>query len=384
MPETRFRALDAGAYALPPGVGARTLTPALVVDLDRVHENVRRVLVHTGGPERWRPHLKTTKTPEIWAELLRAGVRQFKCATVREARVLSELVRAEGVTGADLLVAYPLLGPALDALGALADEYPEMRLSVLSEDPEIVARISPRLSVFVDVNPGMNRTGLPLARSAEIVAVARAAGDRFRGVHFYEGHLHAGDPTERRAAVFACHDQLLELYRELVESERITVGELVTSGTPGFLAALAYPAWSQLTGTRHRVSPGTVVLHDLRSEQENADLDLVPAATVLARVVSHPAHDVVTCDAGSKSIAAEAGDPCAFVLGRPELEALAPSEEHLPLRVTEGEPPARGTLLQLVPRHVCPTVNLAEELVLVEGGEARRVAVPARAHDLWN
>ena len=94
-------------------------------------------------------------------------------------------------------------------------------------------------------------------------------------------------------------------------------------------------------------------------------------------------NEPVTCDAGSKSVAAEAGDPCAHVLGRPELVARTPNEEHLPLHVSAGPRPARGTMLQLVPRHVCPTVNLAEEAVLIEDGEVRDVVpVAARAHEI--
>jgi D-serine deaminase-like pyridoxal phosphate-dependent protein len=108
----------------------------------------------------------------------------------------------------------------------------------------------------------------------------------------------------------------------------------------------------------------------------------VPAALVLTRVVSHTARDIATCDAGSKSIAAEAGVPCAFVLGDASLEALLPSEEHLPLRAS-GERPPRGATLLLVPVHVCPTVNLAEQAVLVEAGVAPRIVpVAARAHEL--
>ena len=53
------------------------------------------------------------------------------------------------------------------------------------------------------------------------------------------------------------------------------------------------------------------------------EVTLVPAAVVLTRVVSRPVDDVVTCDAGSKAVATDAGDPCAVVLGRADLEALA-------------------------------------------------------------
>src|SRR6185295_15416095 len=90
MVKPPFAALDAARYALPEAELARLLTPALVIHLDLVRENVRRMLAYTGSPERWRPHVKTTKTPAVFGELLAAGLRQFKCATLREARVLLE------------------------------------------------------------------------------------------------------------------------------------------------------------------------------------------------------------------------------------------------------------------------------------------------------
>lgn len=381
---TRFEALDPAVYALPPEILERTLSPALIVYLDEVRENLRRMIAHAGVADRWRPHVKTAKIPAVFAEVARAGVRHFKCATTREALHLLATLRDEGVSGADVLVAYPLVRPALAELGRLAREFSSTRLSVLCEDPDLAGAVPDDVSIFVDVNPGMHRTGLPLEERDSILAVARAAGARFRGVHFYDGHLHDGDLAVRRRAAFACYDMLLALCDELREAA-VEVGEVVTSGTPTFRHALAHPGLAALegsTGTRHRISPGTVVYHDLRSEQENPDLDLVPAALVLARVVSHPGPGLATCDAGSKSIAAEAGDPCAFVLGRPGLQPQTPSEEHLPLRVVAGSRPARGEELYLVPRHVCPTVNLAEEALLVDRGEWRVVPVSARAHPL--
>ncbi|MEM7306009.1 MAG: alanine racemase [Planctomycetota bacterium] len=378
---TRFTHLDTGAYALPSGVLERTQTPALVVHLEAVRENLRRMIAYAGSPDRWRPHVKTTKIPAVWAEVARAGVRHFKCATTREARLLAEVLVEEGVGAADVCLAYPLRGPGLAALGEIARAFPAVRVSVLCEDAELLPDIPPEVSIFVDVNPGMHRTGIPAEDGEAILAVARGAGARLRGIHFYDGHLHGADLAARRSAIHRGYDRLL-LLREALLADGLAVGELVTSGTPSFLHALAYPGFEGLAGTVHRISPGTVVFHDLRSEEENPDLELLPAAVVAARVVSHPAADVVTCDAGSKSLAAEAGDPSAFVLGRPELAALSPSEEHLPLRVTAGERPARGEVLFLVPRHVCPTVNLAEEALLVDGGEARAVRVAARAHEL--
>jgi D-serine deaminase-like pyridoxal phosphate-dependent protein len=87
-------------------------------------------------------------------------------------------------------------------------------------------------------------------------------------------------------------------------------------------------------------------------------------------VVSHPAPGMITCDAGHKTVSADAGLPTCLVVGHPELDPLTPSEEHLPMRVADGAAvPAIGELLFLVPRHVCPTVNNFDHAVIVSGGD---------------
>lgn len=359
----------------------RLSTPALLVDLDVVRHNVRRVIELCGGDAaRWRPHVKTTKLPEVWRELVLAGVRHFKCATTREAAVLCGVLEAEGVEG-DVLLAHPLRGPGLARLGAIAASYPRQRCSVLCEDAAVLVDVPRDIGLFVDVNVGMDRTGVAIEDAATIVELARRAGPRFRGIHAYEGHLHQDDAVERAKSaqpIYAACVGLLDTLR----AAGLTAGELITSGTPTFRSALAHAPLRELANTIHRVSPGTVVFHDARSESQDKDLGLLPAALVLTRVVSRPARGVVTCDAGSKSLAAEAGDPLAVVLGRPDLVPTRANEEHLCLSCDESAAPARGTPLLLVPRHVCPTVNLADEAVLQERGVCVGVRpVLARGHE---
>jgi D-serine deaminase-like pyridoxal phosphate-dependent protein len=371
--------LDLGPYELPSKLTARLASPALVVYLDRVRENIARTLDLVGGPARWRPHVKTTKIPEVWTELVRAGVRHFKCATTREAALLGEVLDRAGVLG-DVLLAYPLLGPNLVRFGSIAAAHPRHRWSVLVEEPARVGDLPPGVGVFVDLNPGMNRTGVPMADEERTRTIVRLAGDRFRGLHFYDGHHHEADPRARRAGIFSGYDQLSQLVARL----GMVVEELVTAGTPAFGSALEYQDSGRGFGrtTTHRVSPGTVVFHDARSQEQNPQQRLSPAAVVFSRVVSIPGPLRITCDAGSKSLAAEAGSPVAVAIGRPELLAQEPSEEHLPFEVLRGTPPERGTEVYLVPRHVCPTVNLAEAAVLVDGDATRVVLVAARAHEL--
>ncbi len=87
-------------YALPESLSEQLLSPALIVYMDRVRANVQRVIEAVGGdPDRWRPHIKTVKLAPVFLELARAGVRNFKCATTREAACLLETLDAAGVVG---------------------------------------------------------------------------------------------------------------------------------------------------------------------------------------------------------------------------------------------------------------------------------------------
>jgi D-serine deaminase-like pyridoxal phosphate-dependent protein len=99
--------------------------------------------------------------------------------------------------------------------------------------------------------------------------------------------------------------------------------------------------------------------------------------------VSHPSSGVFTCDAGHKSVSADAGVPTCVVMGHPELIPMGPSEEHLPMHVKSGASPALGEVLYLIPRHVCPTVNNFDAALLVSNGEIQSVEkVSARGREM--
>lgn len=376
----------ADRFHLPPEATREVAAPALVVFMDHVRDNITQALHVVGGDvRRWRPHLKTTKMPLVWDELLRTGLRSFKCATTREARVLLEETAARDLPGVDLLVAYPHRDLALRRLGDLARAHPRARVSVICEDEAIARSAPPELGLFVDVNVGMHRTGVPIESRDEIVRIARAAGaasgGRFRGIHAYEGHIRGGTIDDRRARTHAALDQVARLADDLVAAG-MSVGEVITSGTPTLAHAATSSCWTRAGGPFFSASAGTVVFHDFGYHDMLPELSFTPAALVLTRVISRPAPNIATCDAGSKSIAAESGDPCAVVIGRSDLAALKPSEEHLPLEVRGRAAPQRGDLLLLVPRHVCPTVNLHEEAIIIDGGRFAGLApISARGRE---
>lgn len=350
-------------------------TPTLLIHLDRVRHNLATMARWLDGRiARWRPHVKTCKVPEVLALLLDSGVRKFKCATTREAEVLAGVAAARDGAPIDVLLAMAMHGPNLDRAEALAAAHPRHRFAVLTEEPGHAAGLRERgLRGFVDLDPGFHRTGIPLAEADRIDAVVAAAGDGFAGLHCYDGHLHDGTMADRTARAHP-------IYAELVaHAARLGVrGELVTSGTPTFPAALSFPGFH---GFDHTVSPGTVVYWDARSDRLGIP-GFQCAVEVQARVVSRPTTDRFTLDAGSKALDAGAGNPCAELRGDWHATAQTPSEEHLPMRTAGGPAPPLGTLMRLVPRHVCPTVNLADEAVLLDRERVVAVVpVRARGHE---
>lgn len=347
-------------------------TPALIIDLDAVDANIAATIRLLGGdPGRWRPHLKTAKLALTMRRIREAGVAQAKCSTTLELATACD----EGFV--DVLLAYPVTGPQVDTVKQIAAAHPSVAISVLVEDAAMVdAWRGSGIGVFIDLNSGMDRTGMLLDAVDQVIGLARGivgSGLRFAGLHYYDGHASDFAPADAERLVHAGYDRLLAVVERLAAAG-FRPPEIVTAGTPAFPHARGYPRFVE-SGTIHRVSPGTVLYNDRRSfRQLPADAGYRPAAMVLSRVVSHPGPHRCCLDAGHKAVSADAGDPTCTVLGYPGFAPRHPSEEHLPIDLPpDAALPARGTLLWLLPSHVCPTVNNFDHAVIVAGGLVRGV-----------
>jgi len=369
--DNRYRLHDASSV----------LTPALILYPEIVAANIQHTLdlLH-GNADRWRVHIKTAKLNFTLRMFIERGIRNFKCATSLE------LLCACESNAADVLIAYPVAGANAQRVRQIARQFPNVRISVLVEAEQQVAQWKgSRIGIFVDINPGMNRTGLEPDRTDDLVRLLRsiaAAGLEFRGLHYYDGQFGAVAEPERTAKTHAGYDQLLQLVTQL-EAQGHRVPELITAGTPTFPCSLSYAKFRD-NKFIHRISPGTIAYCDATSQaQLPAEYGYAPAALVLTRVVSHPRKGIITCDAGHKAVSADAGLPTCVVVGHTELTPLSPSEEHLPMSVREGsEPPRIGDTLYLVPRHVCPTVNNFDAALIVRNGKVESVEeVSARGHE---
>jgi D-serine deaminase-like pyridoxal phosphate-dependent protein len=362
-------------YALEESDGI--VTPALLIYPDVVAGNIRTTLAMVeNDPERWRPHIKTAKLGAVVRQMIGQGIRNFKCATTLE------LLTACQAGAADVLLALAVSGANARRVAQLAQEFPDTRISALVESAaQITAWRGTPVGVFIDVNSGMNRTGISEERTADVIKLARDLGPAFRGLHWYDGHISNPSPAEREKQAHEGYGRLLTLVHA-IEAAGVPVEEVITSGTPAAASGVSYPGF---TGAKfqHRVSPGTVVYNDLSSLRQLEAFDYRPAALVLATVISHPLERQITCDAGHKSVSADAGVPTCAVMGHSEYQPLKPSEEHLPVEIPPGaDVPAIGGKLYLIPRHVCPTVNNFDQALMIRGGRVVGVErVTARGHE---
>jgi D-serine deaminase-like pyridoxal phosphate-dependent protein len=361
------------------------LTPALVIYPEIVASNIERTLGLLGGdPDRWRPHIKTAKLALTLGMLVKRGVKNFKCATTLE------LLIACQTGAADVLVAFPVVGANARRVVEIAKQFPHVRISVLVENEGQVQQWrESSVGVFVDINPGMNRTGVEQERTGEVVRLVQFVEEaklQFRGLHYYDGQYGGLDEPERTAATHAGYDRLLKLVTALQDSG-MSVREVITAGTPTFPCSLSYKGFD-CSRFIHQISPGTIVYCDATClAQLPAEYGYAPGALVLTRVVSRPHQGIITCDAGHKAVSADAGVPTCVVLGHPGVTPLAPSEEHLPMALSpvqnrETAGPRVGEALYLLPRHVCPTVNNFDSALIVQEGQIASVEkVTARGHE---
>lgn len=336
------------------------ITPNLAVFPERIQHNIDSMLRTAGHPDRLRPHIKTHKIREIVKMQQAAGIKKFKCATIAEAELLANC-QVE-----DILLAMQAVGENLQRLFNLAETYPVSSFSCLVDNLFVLEKLDQKaketgvsMGVFLDLNTGMNRTGIAPGEEAEALYIKMAGSDHLtcRGLHAYDGHIRDTDFNERKRncdAAFEHADQL----RNKLETSGYVVPEIIVGGSPTF------PVHAQREGVV--LSPGTTLLWDVRNATDLPDMDFLLAAVLLTRVVSKPTANRIALDLGHKAIAPEMSFPRAHIMGLEDAKQIGHSEEHLVLELEDAASVEVGQLFYAIPMHVCPTVCKYPGVLVVE------------------
>jgi D-serine deaminase-like pyridoxal phosphate-dependent protein len=340
-------------------------SPSLLLYPHRITENIRRMVNIAGDASRLRPHIKTHKMSEILKIQDDFGITKCKCSTIAEA----ELAAMSGVR--DILLAMQPVGPNLDRLFALIKAYPFSLFSVIADSAGIIKKLSDdattndaEITVFLDINNGMNRTGVsPSGEAFELYKlIYESPYLKPGGLHIYDGHINDYPPGERKESCDDAFYPVLELKQRL-EDVNMPVPVMVAGGSPTFAIHAQRKEAIDL-------SPGTVVLWDYGYSKLFPDLNFLHAAMVITRVVSKPAGNLLCLDLGHKSIASEMPHPRVKLIGLDNFTVKKHSEEHLVIETSEAGKFKVGDCFYGIPWHICPTVSLYGSAVTVVDGKA--------------
>ncbi len=351
-------------------------SPGLLIFKDLVQRNLEEMVRIAGAAERLRPHCKTHKTREIVQMQIELGITKHKCATIREAEMLAEI----GVE--DILLAYQMIGPNIKRLIELIERFPSPRFACLVDDPMALGPLSAamnragkQIGVFMDVDPGMNRTGIDADSDAILLyeMICTSANIEIRGLHWYDGHHRQSDLQQRRAAVDAAWEPFTNLRNQILLSG-FDVPAVVAAGTGSF------PVLAEKGEPGLELSPGTTTYFDVGYQRTFPDLNLQPALGVLTRVISKRRAGHLTLDIGHKSVAA---DPPAgsrlFFPEIPDAKEVKHTEEHLVIATNRADEYQLGDTLVALPIHACPT-SAAHDFanVISDGSVVDRWEIAAR------
>jgi D-serine deaminase-like pyridoxal phosphate-dependent protein len=337
-------------------------SPALLVYPDRIERNIQKMVAIAGDVSRLRPHIKTHKTREIVMLQMHYGITKFKCATIAEAELL-------GQCGAkDVLLAMQPVGHTIDRFFSLVKSFPNTKFSTLVDNIGTLRELNgkakecrTKIGLWLDLNTGMDRTGIKPGAEAEALYALMATQSNVTpmGLHIYDGHIRNSDFGARKKVCDAAFEPVLELKQQL-ESQGIEVNTIIAGGSPTF------PVHALRNDVE--LGPGTTLLWDARYGPLFSDMRFEVAAVLLTRIISKPAPGLLCFDLGHKSIAPEMEFPRVYIFGLEDSPQISQSEEHLVVACKTADLYEVGDTFYAIPMHICPTVAKYEELLTVVDG----------------
>ena len=350
-------------------------TPRIVINHERLQRNVRQMAEYAYAHQiQLRPHTKTHKSKTLARLQLKAGAAGLTVAKVGEAEQMVEVTD-------DLLLAYPAADPLrCEHLARLARDA-TVRVAVDSTHAadglsSAAGTLGSTVGVLVDMDVGLHRTGVQSPEDALKLAqhVDRQAHLRLDGIMFYPGHL-----TDLATAEQGLRDIDSMLAETIGRWKQAGLAAGVVSGGSTPTARMSH-CMSSLTEIR----PGTYLFYDMNGVHGGyASLDDC-AARIVCTVVSDAVPGQVIVDAGTKTLTSDRCGPApergfGYVVEYPEATITRLTEEHGQVDVTQCDtPPQVGDQVTVIPNHICPCVNLQDQVWILENGAEFSISVDAR------
>ncbi|MCE8511046.1 DSD1 family PLP-dependent enzyme, partial [Ruegeria pomeroyi] len=344
-----------------PGMDADDIqTPALVLDLDALERNIKKMGDYAKAHGmRHRAHGKMHKSVDVLklqmelggavgvccqkvseAEVFaRAGIKEILVSNqVRNPGKIERLVQLPKLSGGEVIV-------CVDDVANVAD------LSAAA------VKAGTRLGVFVEIDCGAGRCGVTTTPAVVEIAKAAVAADNltYRGIQAYQGAMQHMDSFDDRkakidAAIAQVRDAVDALKAEGIETDLVSgggTGSYYFESNSGLYNELQCGSYAFMDADYGRILDHEGKRIDA-GEWENAFF-------ILTSVMSHAKADKAICDAGLKAQSVDSGLP--FIYGRDDVEYVKCSDEHGVIADPNGVLKVNEKL-KLVPGHCDPTANV--------------------------
>jgi D-serine deaminase-like pyridoxal phosphate-dependent protein len=352
-------------------------TPAILIDAPTVRRNVRRLADYAKEHNlKLRPHTKTHKSTLLARVQLDHGAAGLTVAKVGEARVMARVTD-------DLLLAYPAVD--MGRCAAVADLARERTVRVAVDSVEAADALSASarraestIAILIDLDVGLHRTGVQSPREALELAqhVSSAKSLRLDGLFFYPGQI-KGPSSEQRQQLETV-DALLQETIHLWRRHGLQAAIVSGGSTPTAYQSHFVPHMTEFR-------PGTYVFQDMNGVRGGYATLEDCAARVIATVVSTAVPGQFVIDAGSKTLTSDRCSPApdsgfGHVVEYPGAKIAKLTEEHGQVSADRGERmPKVGERVTVIPNHICPCINLHDQVWWREEGETPRpIPVDAR------
>lgn len=355
-------------------------TPSIVIDRAIVEQNIQRMADYANQHGlNLRPHIKTHKSQYFAKMQLDAGACGLTVAKLGEADVMAKICD-------DLLIAYPMVDPLRRySVSWLAKK---KHIQITADSIQMIEKLNDDISrkfkttigVMVDLDVGYHRTGVQTPKEALALAKQIDASPYLTldGLFCYYGHISSYHPNEQEPHLKIVSEKLrdvISLWKENgIEAKVVSGGTTPSAYQSHFIPELT------------EIRPGTYIFNDRNSISSGFCEENDCAASIYTTVISTSVPGKVVVDAGSKTLTSDrlihnpdtAGH--GLVVGYPGAVITRLTEEHGEIDITLcSEPPKLGDVIQIIPNHICPCINLQDRVYLLHsGGEYEQLKVDAR------
>jgi D-serine deaminase-like pyridoxal phosphate-dependent protein len=320
-------------------------TPEHLIFESKVNHNISTLISMVQDVNRLVPHAKTHKSKEMLNHLIDRGITRHKTSTINELEILGECEPQE------LILSYPIASKIkAQRLQKIINKFPKTNYSSIVSSiyhVELLNDLEGIHGVYIDLDTGMHRTGVSINELDDLLDFIMSKSNLdLRGIHAYDGHMHAVKNDEIRSSLAAqTLKDIRKLQEKIYSAYKFETYDIIVGGS-----------WSfhfYLDQKDIKLSPGTWIYWDA-TNAEQKELDFQIAGVVLGQVVDNNEYEgTATIDIGAKAISCDPPTEKRLkLIDKPNAILVHQNEEHGVIKLN-GETLNIGDYVLAEPGHAC-------------------------------